>query len=212
MLCGRASRGRTTARASSTAASRSPRPRTRAPRPRRTWVGGWHAKDVARGRTPGSCCTMWAAPQLLVVTAATPSAGWPCSASPPCPAGQQLMFHVLGTPQSQDVTVLADPDHPTWMFGTEVGRSLRSCRRVASHAAVGGWVLHQCCVCSWVVSWQSLHPCRSGKPASPCPLPPRRSPRMGATCSSACRMAACLPTSSGAVWAGAWGARCMLQG
>ena len=35
-------------------------------------------------------------------------------------AGQQLMYHVLGTPQSEDVTVLADPDHPTWMFGTEV--------------------------------------------------------------------------------------------
>lgn len=54
------------------------------------------------------------------------------------PAGQQLMYHVLGTPQSQDVTVLADPDHPTWMFGTEVGHSLRSCCRVESHTAVGG--------------------------------------------------------------------------
>ncbi|KAL4854888.1 Prolyl endopeptidase [Chlorella vulgaris] len=34
--------------------------------------------------------------------------------------GQQVMYHVLGTPQSADVTILADPQHPTWMFGTEV--------------------------------------------------------------------------------------------
>lgn len=34
--------------------------------------------------------------------------------------GQQLMYHVLGTPQSQDVTILQDPQHPTWMFGSEV--------------------------------------------------------------------------------------------
>jgi hypothetical protein len=36
------------------------------------------------------------------------------------PARLQLMYHVLGTPQSEDVTILADPDHPTWMFGTEI--------------------------------------------------------------------------------------------
>jgi prolyl oligopeptidase len=30
------------------------------------------------------------------------------------------MYHVLGTPQSADVTVLADPHHPKHMFGTEV--------------------------------------------------------------------------------------------
>lgn len=33
--------------------------------------------------------------------------------------GQQLCYHVLGTPQSQDVTILADPQNPTHMFGTE---------------------------------------------------------------------------------------------
>lgn len=30
------------------------------------------------------------------------------------------MYHVLGTPQSADVCILADPQHPTFMFGTEV--------------------------------------------------------------------------------------------
>eukprot|EP00882_Tetradesmus_deserticola_P019405 GHRQ01020886.1.p1 GENE.GHRQ01020886.1~~GHRQ01020886.1.p1 ORF type:complete len:455 (+),score=131.29 GHRQ01020886.1:102-1466(+) len=33
---------------------------------------------------------------------------------------QLLCYHVLGTPQSQDATVLADPGHPLWMFGAEV--------------------------------------------------------------------------------------------
>jgi hypothetical protein len=33
---------------------------------------------------------------------------------------QLLCYHVLGNPQSEDVTVLADPDHPLWMFGAEV--------------------------------------------------------------------------------------------
>jgi hypothetical protein len=33
---------------------------------------------------------------------------------------QQLCYHVLGQPQSQDVVVLADPEHPLWMFGAEV--------------------------------------------------------------------------------------------
>ncbi len=50
------------------------------------------------------------------------------------PAGQQLCYHVLGTPQSQDVTVLADPDHATWMFGTEARRA----------AADGVWC--KCCM------------------------------------------------------------------
>lgn len=33
---------------------------------------------------------------------------------------QQLCYHVVGQPQSQDVVVLADPQHPLWMFGAEV--------------------------------------------------------------------------------------------
>lgn len=33
---------------------------------------------------------------------------------------QQLCYHVLGQPQSTDVVVLADPEHPLWMFGAEV--------------------------------------------------------------------------------------------
>jgi prolyl oligopeptidase len=41
-----------------------------------------------------------------------------------CPAdtnqNQLLCYHVVGTPQSQDVTVLADPRHPLWMFSAEV--------------------------------------------------------------------------------------------
>jgi hypothetical protein len=33
---------------------------------------------------------------------------------------QQLCYHVLGTPQSQDVVVWAIPEHPTWMSSAEV--------------------------------------------------------------------------------------------
>jgi hypothetical protein len=33
---------------------------------------------------------------------------------------QQLCYHVLGQPQSQDVVVLADPQHSLWMFRAEV--------------------------------------------------------------------------------------------
>ena len=33
---------------------------------------------------------------------------------------QQLAYHVLGRPQSEDVTVLTLPDHPEWMVGAEV--------------------------------------------------------------------------------------------
>lgn len=33
---------------------------------------------------------------------------------------QLLCYHVLGTPQADDATVLADPEHPLWMFGAEV--------------------------------------------------------------------------------------------
>ena len=33
---------------------------------------------------------------------------------------QQLAYHVLGTPQEQDVTVLAVPEHPDWMIGAEL--------------------------------------------------------------------------------------------
>lgn len=33
---------------------------------------------------------------------------------------QLLCYHVLGTPQEQDTVVLADPDHPLWLFGAEV--------------------------------------------------------------------------------------------
>jgi hypothetical protein len=33
---------------------------------------------------------------------------------------QQLAYHVVGTPQSDDVTVLAIPEHPEWMLGTEI--------------------------------------------------------------------------------------------
>eukprot|EP00879_Flechtneria_rotunda_P018448 GHRR01019352.1.p1 GENE.GHRR01019352.1~~GHRR01019352.1.p1 ORF type:complete len:520 (+),score=168.42 GHRR01019352.1:95-1654(+) len=33
---------------------------------------------------------------------------------------QLLCYHVVGQPQSTDVVVLADPNHPLWMFGAEV--------------------------------------------------------------------------------------------
>ncbi|KAI8465889.1 MAG: prolyl oligopeptidase [Monoraphidium minutum] len=33
---------------------------------------------------------------------------------------QQLVYHVLGTPQSEDVVIWAMPDHPTWMSSAEV--------------------------------------------------------------------------------------------
>jgi prolyl oligopeptidase len=33
---------------------------------------------------------------------------------------QQLCYHVMGTPQSQDVVVYSDPEHPLWMFSAEV--------------------------------------------------------------------------------------------
>ena len=45
--------------------------------------------------------------------------------------GQQLAYHLLGTPQSDDVTVWADPQHPTWMFGTEVTNDGRCAVRCA---------------------------------------------------------------------------------
>ena len=45
------------------------------------------------------------------------------------------MYHVLGTPQSEDVTILADPQHPTWMFGTEITHD----GRWAGLGWVGGW-------------------------------------------------------------------------
>lgn len=33
---------------------------------------------------------------------------------------QQLAYHVVGTPQSEDITVLAIPENPEWMMGTEI--------------------------------------------------------------------------------------------
>lgn len=33
---------------------------------------------------------------------------------------QKLFYHVLGTPQSEDVLVAEFPDHPKWMSGAEV--------------------------------------------------------------------------------------------
>lgn len=33
---------------------------------------------------------------------------------------QQLAYHVLGTPQAQDITILAIPEQPDWMIGAEV--------------------------------------------------------------------------------------------
>ena len=33
---------------------------------------------------------------------------------------QQLCYHVLGRPQSEDVVVWAMPDNPTWMSSAEV--------------------------------------------------------------------------------------------
>ena len=38
---------------------------------------------------------------------------------------QQLRFHALGTPQADDPTVLACPDHPDWMMGAEVSHDGR---------------------------------------------------------------------------------------
>ena len=53
--------------------------------------------------------------------------------------GQQLAFHVLGTPQSADVTVWADPQHPTWMFGTEVTNDGRCAALRTARAGWAGW-------------------------------------------------------------------------
>lgn len=33
---------------------------------------------------------------------------------------QQLLYHVLGQPQDQDVVVFAMPEHPTWMVGAQI--------------------------------------------------------------------------------------------
>lgn len=34
-------------------------------------------------------------------------------------ANQQLAYHVLGQPQSQDCTILTLPEHPDWMIGAQ---------------------------------------------------------------------------------------------
>ena len=34
--------------------------------------------------------------------------------------GQELWYHVLGTPQAKDVLVLANPDQPEWQFSAEI--------------------------------------------------------------------------------------------
>ena len=33
---------------------------------------------------------------------------------------QQLFYHVVGTSQSEDVFLLAEPDHPEWMLSPSV--------------------------------------------------------------------------------------------
>ena len=46
---------------------------------------------------------------------------------------QQLRYHVLGTSQDEDRTVLAIPEEPTWMLGSEVtndGRLVCAARRL----------------------------------------------------------------------------------
>ena len=57
--------------------------------------------------------------QLCVLPSLVPSPLVPALEGPPPLPPLQLMYHVLGTPQSNDVTMLADPQNPTWMFGTE---------------------------------------------------------------------------------------------
>lgn len=98
-------------------------------------------------RVPGNGMQFGGDNQGSACCAALPTASTCCHSyphrpvclAPLCCAGQQLMYHVLGTPQSKDVTVLADPDHPTWMFGTEVGGSwrMRYTRNLAGCALLG---------------------------------------------------------------------------
>lgn len=39
---------------------------------------------------------------------------------PPAPPPRQVCYHVVGTPQSEDVVLFAMPDHPTWMTSSGV--------------------------------------------------------------------------------------------
>lgn len=63
---------------------------------------------------------------------------------------QKLYFHVLGTPQSEDVLCAEFPDHPKWMSGAEV-REEDQLTDVRVHVLIGlqGGLesLHVCCRC-----------------------------------------------------------------
>jgi hypothetical protein len=60
---------------------------------------------------------------------------------------QQLCYHVLGQPQSKDVVVLADPEHPLWMFGAEVTDDGRCGQRGVCVGAAQPVLGHSCHKC-----------------------------------------------------------------
>lgn len=96
-----ASPGRTITRASFMRGLRSPRPPTRAQRLTSTWA--------SRQAEAGFDCppSTWICSTVFLLSSRQryrrPTSFMLCV---------QLMYHVLGTPQSEDVTILADPEHP----------------------------------------------------------------------------------------------------
>ena len=86
---------------------------------------------------------------------------------------QQLAYHVLGTPQEQDVTVLAVPEHPDWMIGAELthdGRYLVLSIVCGCEPVNRVWILDLDAVPRSVEGTLDLGPYAFGQPGSK-PLP-----------------------------------------